>query len=185
MLRPKTAKKKLVKNPAPPAKPSLAGKAPAIAGQGNKTGSPILINAQYIKDLSFEAPNAPQIFAEMQKQPPAVSINIDVKAQHLKENIFEVFLHINAECKSGEKVAFIQELIYGGVFTINLPKENIQPALLIECPRLLFPFARNILADSSRDGGFPPLMIGPVDFAELYRRKLQPAAKPAGKAAVN
>lgn len=169
------------KNPTTGVSPPKLKDAPVIANQQDKAGSPLVINAQYIKDLSFEAPNAPQIFSEMQKQSPSVSINIDVKAQLLKENIFEVFLHINTECKAGEKTAFIQELVYGGVFTINLPKEHIQPALLIECPRLLFPFARNIIADSSRDGGFPPLMLGTIDFADMYRKKLQAAAKPDSK----
>ncbi|HER26132.1 MAG TPA: protein-export chaperone SecB, partial [Rhodospirillales bacterium] len=118
---------------------------------------PIAINAQYIKDLSFEAPGTPGIFAKMKSGAPDVSINVNVNAQPLDSNVFEVQLHIRGECSIGETTAFVTELVYGGVFTLNVPQEHLQAVLLIECPRLLFPFARNIVADATRDGGFPPL----------------------------
>lgn len=164
----------------PPVKKAAATKEAEAPEQSSAAGEtpPVAINAQYIKDLSFEAPNVPNIFADMQKQQPDISINIDVKAQPIENNIFEVILHITSECKVGEKIAFIQELAYGGVFTINVPQEHLQAILLIECPRLLFPFARNIIADSSRDGGFPPLMLGPVDFVNMFRNRQQEAAQP-------
>ena len=132
-----------------------------------------VVNAQYIKDLSFEAPSAPGIFSMLQQQQPEIKVNVNVNAQPMQDKVFEVELHIKAECKSGETVAFILELVYGGLFNINVPEENLKPILLIECPRLMFPFARNILADCSRDGGFPPLMLGPVDFIRMYQEQLK------------
>ena len=141
-----------------------------------QTGPMLTVNAQYIKDLSFEAPATPHILAQMQQTPPDININIDVGAKNLQDGLFEVALEINAECKVGETVAFIVELVYGGVFTLNIPEEHIQPVLLIECPRLLFPFARNILAGVTRDGGFPPLMLGLVDFATMYQNSLKERA---------
>lgn len=146
-----------------------------------QTGPMLTVNAQYIKDLSFEAPATPHILAQMQQTPPDININIDVGAKNLQEGLFEVALEISAECKVGETVAFIVELVYGGVFTLNIPEEHIQPVLLIECPRLLFPFARNILAGVTRDGGFPPLMLGLVDFATMYQNSLKDRAAAQGQ----
>jgi len=143
------------------------------AGPSGEAKPPLAVSAQYIKDLSFEAPNTPAILGRMQRESPEISINIDVRATGLQDGIYEVVLHIKSECKVAEAVAFIIELSYGGVFSVNVPAEQIQPVLLIECPRLLFPFARNIVADATRDGGFPPLMLGPVDFISMYRNQLQ------------
>ncbi|MCC7016267.1 MAG: protein-export chaperone SecB [Rhodospirillales bacterium] len=141
------------------------------------------INSQFIKDLSFEAPNGMQAIIAMQKTQPAITINLDVQANPFpgQDNAFEVTIHVKAECKIGEMTGFIAELAYAGIFTINIPKEHVQPALLIECPRLLFPFARNILADVTRDGGFPPLMLGLVDFAGLYQARMAELAKQQGQ----
>ena len=143
----------------------------------NAAPPPIIVNAQYIKDLSFEAPKAPLIFTAMQKEEPDVNINVSVNFSELKDEImvdhqiFEVVLGVEATCTVGSDTAFLLELQYAGLFTINVDVQDRRPALLIECPRLLFPFARNILADISRDGGFPPLMLGPLDFASMYRQK--------------
>ena len=134
---------------------------------------PIMINAQYIKDLSFEVPGASNIFVLLNEETPDISVNINVDVKPLQEKTYEVVLSIQAQCKIKEKVGFILELEYAGVFTLNLPDEHLQPVLLIECPRLLFPFARNILADVSRDGGFPPLMLGPVDFVAMFQNQFQ------------
>jgi len=134
---------------------------------------PVVVEAQYTKDLSFEAPGAPDILMEMQKTQPEIAINIDVSANPKQEPTFEVQLRVKAECKIGEKVGFILELVYAGLFKVNVPAEHLQAVLLIECPRLLFPFARNILADTSRDGGFPPLMLGPVDFVSMFKSQLR------------
>ncbi len=141
------------------------------AEQSAAGAPPIQINAQYIKDLSFEAPATPGIFGKMQEESPDVTINVDVNAHPVQEKLFEVQLHIRATCSVGEETAFISELVYGGLFTINVPEEHLQAMLLIECPRLLFPFARNIVADATRDGGFPPLMMAPVDFVAMFQNQ--------------
>jgi len=137
------------------------------AGAGAKSFS---VAAQYTKDLSFEAPSTPQVFATMGVGSPDIGINVDVRASRLKESRYEVVLQINAECKTGDKVAFLLELVYGGLISAELPDDELQQALLIEAPRLLFPFARNIVADVTRDAGFPPLLLAPVDFVQMYER---------------
>ena len=156
--------------------------APPASGGGTQ---PILaINSQYIKDLSFEAPNGVQALLALQKTQPNITINLDVQVTPVQDpaNVFEVVLHKKAECKIGETVGFIAELAYAGAFTVSVPKEHLQPVLLIECPRLLFPFARNILADVTRDGGYPPLMLGLVDFAGLYQARMAELTKQQGQA---
>ena len=146
--------------------------------QATPPGSPeasqqLVINAQYVKDLSFENPRAPQGLAQPSTA-PAVEINIDVKAQTLNTDVYEVVLTINASAKVNTDTLFVVELTYGAVVTVrNLPQEALAPVLLVETPRLMFPFARNIVADATRDGGYPPLMINPVDFSELLRRNQQ------------
>jgi preprotein translocase subunit SecB len=147
------------------------GAASADSPAAQKT--PLMINAQYVKDLSFEVPGAPGIFAQLQQRPPEIAIKVDVHARVLEGNVFEVVLETRADCKSGDAVAFILELAYAGVFTLNVSPQEIRPMLLIECPRMLFPFARQILSSTTLSGGFLPLMLGPVDFAALYERQLQ------------
>lgn len=139
---------------------------------GAQEAAPFVIHGQYIKDLSFEVPNSPGIYGQMMQNQPDVSVNVDVDAAKLTENQYEVVLKIRADCKVGEDVAFICELAYGGIFELNVPQEHLEPMLLIECPRMLFPFARNIVASTSRDGSFPPMMLNPVDFAAMYRARL-------------
>jgi preprotein translocase subunit SecB len=137
------------------------------------------VNMQYVKDLSFENPRAPQVFTTNDRA-PQVQVNVDVGARPLAENMYEITLVLNAEAKGAEQSVFVVELTYAGLFTVPaLPQEQLRPLLLIECPRLLFPFARAIIADATRDGGFPPLMINPIDFAALYRRQAEAAATPA------
>lgn len=142
------------------------------------------VNGQYIKDLSFEVPGAPQVFIESQGQNPEIPIHVDVNATTIGPNLYEVVLHLRIEAKLPTKPLFIVELDYAGLFTVNVPEDQIHPVLLIECPRLLFPFARNIVADLTRDGGFPPLMIQPLDFVALFRARLEEMAaqQPAGNA---
>ena len=141
----------------------------------------LIINAQYIKDLSFENPRAPNSLRQ-QTTPPAVEINVDVKAQGLAPENYEVVLTIKASAKAAEETLFIIELVYGAVVTVrNIAPEFVSPVMLVETPRLMFPFARNIIAETTRDGGFPPLMINPIDFGELLRRNAA-AAAPAGGA---
>ncbi|MCL6709630.1 protein-export chaperone SecB [Pseudomonas sp. R2.Fl] len=135
--------------------------------------SPTLnILAQYIKDLSFENPGAPRSLQARDKA-PAININVNVNANPLSENDFDVVLSLSAEAKDGDKVVFAAELVYGGVFRIaGFPQEHMLPLLFIECPRLLFPFARQIIADATRNGGFPPLMIDPIDFAQMFAQRM-------------
>jgi preprotein translocase subunit SecB len=163
------------------------------------------VNIQYVKDLSFEVPGAPQIFSQLHAQ-PQVNINLDVQARRVQEgqNVFEVALVIRAEAHeapatgdagpAGNGAAgttpptvFVAELTYAGVFTLNgLPENAVEPVLLVECPRILFPFARNILSDVTRDGGFPPVLLQPIDFVALWqarRAQAQPEAAPSGTAA--
>jgi preprotein translocase subunit SecB len=129
--------------------------------------------AQYTKDLSFENPNAPASLQQQQQQ-PAINIQINVSANNVAQNEFEVTLHIDGKAENNGKVLFSFDLAYAGVFRIvNVPQENLHPLVMIECPRLLFPFAREIVATSGRDGGFPPLMLDPVDFVGLYRQNME------------
>ncbi len=146
----------------------------------------LIVNAQYIKDLSFENPRAPHSLQQQAAQ-PAVEINVDVKAQSLGPDTYEVVLTIKASAKTQTESLFIVELVYGAVVTIhNVPQELLSQAVLVETPRIMFPFARNIVAETTRDGGFPPLMINPIDFGELLRRNVaanQGATTAAGGAA--
>jgi preprotein translocase subunit SecB len=146
---------------------------------------PLVVNIQYVKDLSFEVPGAPQVFTQLKTQ-PQVNINLDVQARRVQDgqNVFEVSIMIRAEAHeapaqgNGQAAAavpptvFVAELTYAGVFTINgLPDNAIEPVLLVECPRILFPFARNILSDVTRDGGFPPVLLQPIDFVALWQAR--------------
>ncbi|MBU2327661.1 MAG: protein-export chaperone SecB [Alphaproteobacteria bacterium] len=144
-----------------------------MADNNQGTTSPSLnILAQYIKDLSFENPGAPRSLQARDKA-PAININVNVNANPLSDNDFDVVLTLNAEAKDGDKVVFVTELVYGGVFRIaGFPQEHMLPVLFIECPRLLFPFARQIIADATRNGGFPPLMIDPIDFAQMFAQRV-------------
>lgn len=152
----------------PPDTPAQSGAQPTTSPQEGEA-PPLVVKGQYIKDLSFENPRAPASLMEL-KQPPEVAVKVDVQTQSLAESNYEVVLTVNVEAKSGEDTLFLVELSYGGVFNLNnVPQDYIQPLLLIECPRLLFPFARNIIADATRDGGFPALLIQPVDFIALYK----------------
>ncbi len=144
-------------------------------------GAPPQLNvlAQYTKDLSFENPNAPGSLAS-QASPPQINIQINVGANNLNENEYEVTLSVEGKAENGGKIIFSFELAYAGVFRIvNVPKENLHPLIMIECPRLLFPFAREIIASAVRDGGFPPLMLDPVDFVGLYRQNMERQAAAA------
>lgn len=141
----------------------------------------LIINAQYIKDLSFENPRAPASLRQQAAQ-PSVEINVDVKAQAMGPESYEVVLTINASAKVQNEALFLIELAYGAIVTVrNVPQELLSPVVLVETPRLIFPFARNIVAETTRDGGFPPLMINPIDFGDLLRRNA--AASQAGATA--
>jgi preprotein translocase subunit SecB len=138
------------------------------------------VNAQYIKDLSFESPNVLRIISQPGGQ-PEVQFNLGVQANTVGPDLYEVTLTVRAEAKRDGLVAFIIELAYAGVFTITgIPQDQMEPVLFIEGPRLLFPFARAIISDLTRDGGYTPLMLNPIDFVDLYRRKLAERQAAAG-----
>ena len=135
--------------------------------------SNIKINSQYIKDLSFEVPNAPEVFLSPAAKPD-IGISIDINAVKLADNIYEVVLKIKAEAKNNDKIIFINELSYGGVFTLDEQIQNqqeIEQILLIYCPNILFPFVRKIVANCTLDGNFPPLMLEPINFSDLYQKR--------------
>ena len=157
--------------------------APATAGD-----KPPQLNvlAQYIKDLSFENPNAPRSL-QGQQQAPKINIQINVNAKPLADNTdFEVELKIEGRAELPNTFLFSFDLLYAGVFQLqNVPQESVHAIVMIECPRLLFPFAREIIATAVRNGGFPPLMIDPVDFVALYRQRMaemQPQSAPPASA---
>ncbi len=128
--------------------------------------------AQYIKDFSFENPNAPRSL-QPQASAPQISISVNVNAKMLAETDFEVELILEGKAGEAPNLLFGFELVYCGIFRVqNIPQENVHPIVIIECPRLLFPFARQIVADAVRNGGFPPLFIDPIDFAQLFRQRL-------------
>lgn len=155
------------------------GAAPTVAGTAAQEGDQaqtVTLNVvgQYVKDLSFEVPNAPGIFETLRNTPPEISLNVDVSAQRaVNQDIYLVGIKVDASAKGNNETAFVLELEYYGVFNVRAPAQHIEPLLLIECPRLLFPFVRNIIADTTREGGFVPLMMQPLDFAALYRQKLE------------
>jgi preprotein translocase subunit SecB len=164
----------MAENPTPPgARPD--------APQAGAPPPRLTIVSQYIKDLSFENPRAPGSL-EPGKSRPEIQVRVDARAQELGGERYEVTFQLHCEATSGGDPVFVVELTYAGLFSLaNVPPDSLQPVLLIECPRLLFPFARRIVADVTRDGGFPPLMIDPIDFVTLYRRRqeqAQPGAQP-------
>lgn len=151
-----------------------------MSDQNVAPAPPLVVNIQYVKDLSFEVPGAPAIYTQL-RSPPRVDINLDVQARRINDqaDIYEVVLAIRAEATEvdaegradGQRV-FVAELSYGGVFTLtNVPDEAVEPILLVECPKLLFPFARNILSDVTREGGFPPVLLHPIDFVALWQSR--------------
>jgi preprotein translocase subunit SecB len=174
---------------------------------------PMVVNVQYVKDMSFEVPGAPAIYSQL-RAAPHVNINLDVQARRLSpaQDAYEVSIIIRAEAheqnpatagqtnggqtnggqtNGGTPAApsptavFVAELTYAGVFTLTgHPEATIEPLLLVECPRILFPFARSILADVTRDGGFPPVLLQPIDFLALWQSRrgqgVAPAIPPAG-----
>lgn len=137
------------------------------AGNGNDGLPQVGILAQYVKDLSFENPNAPAVF-QWQGQ-PQMDVQVNIGVSGVGEDVHEVVLKIEVEAKSEQGVAFRCEALYAGLFALrNIPEEQLQPFLLAEAPRLLFPFARQVISSAVTDGGFPPLLLDPIDFAGLY-----------------
>jgi preprotein translocase subunit SecB len=156
-----------------------AGSAQSDAPQAGAQAPRLTILSQYIKDLSFENPRAPGSL-EPGKSRPEIQVRVDARAQELASGRYEVTFQLHCEAKSGDDPVFVVELTYAGLFSLsNVPQDSLQPVLLIECPRLLFPFAREIIATSVRNGGFPPLLLDPIDFVALYQQRMaqiQPGA---------
>ena len=145
----------------------------AGAPQGDMTLPSIQIAAQYIKDLSFENPSM-----GINVRQPQIEFSVDLQARKMQDTgPYEVIMKIRVTANQEEKTVFLLELAYGGIFILErVPDEAVQPILLIECPRMMFPFVRRIVADLVSDGGLPPLMIEPIDFTQLYRNRLARAA---------
>jgi preprotein translocase subunit SecB len=177
----------------------MSQEAAPSAPTGAPVAPPLVVNAQYVKDLSFEVPGAPQIYSTL-RTAPHVAVNLDVQVKRLTEDqlVFEVTLVARVEATravepaaagslnggEGPGIVFLAELSYAGIFTLNgIPENQIEPVLVVEGPRLLFPFARNILADVTRDGGFPPVLLGPIDFLALWHARRNQAAAAAPQAA--
>jgi preprotein translocase subunit SecB len=136
---------------------------------------------QYVKDLSFENPSAPRSLAPSTQQ-PSINIQVNVDAAPITDTDFEVTLRIEGKAESQGMLLFGFELVFAGVFRIqNVPVDSMQPVVLIECPRLLFPFAREIIATATRNGGFAPLLLNPIDFVALYRQRLAAQGTPASQ----
>jgi len=136
------------------------------------TGVPLSVNLQYLKDLSFESPRAPQVFVSEGPQ-SQVGVNVRVDGRGVGENTYEITLHLEVAATAGDAQVFLLEMDYAGIFTVpQLLPEVLGPLLMIEAPRMLFPFARQIVSNTVAAGGFPPLLINPIDFADLYRRQL-------------
>jgi preprotein translocase subunit SecB len=148
-----------------------------VEATASNSAPQLMVLAQYIKDLSFENPNAPGSL--QQTAQPQIAISVNVAATPLSDTDIEVTLRLEGKAETAGSVMFNIELQFAGVFRMqNVPQEQVQPLVLIECPRLLFPFAREIVATSVRNGGFPPLMLDPIDFVALYQQRLaqqQPA----------
>jgi preprotein translocase subunit SecB len=157
------------------------GEAGGVEFTGSNEDFPqIGVISQYVKDLSFENPSAPAVF-QWQGQ-PQIDVQFNIGTGSVGQDIHEVSLRIEVTARANEGVAFNVDLLYAGLFAIrNLPEDQLQPFLLAEAPRVLFPFARRIVADAIRDGGFPPLLLDPIDFATLYmQRQAQIQAEATG-----
>ena len=155
------------------------GKAPATLPQSAPSLNAMV---QFTKDFSFENPNAPRSLGPQEKA-PNIAIQVNVNAKQLAETDFEVNIMLEGSAGEGADTLFKFELDYAGIFRLmNIPPEQQHPVVMIECPRLLFPFARQIIAEAVRGGGFPPLYIDPIDFAALYQARMTEVGQQAGGA---
>ena len=150
------------------------------AANGGDSSPEVGVISQYVKDLSFENPNAPAVY-QWQGQ-PKIEVQFNIGSQKVADDVHEVALQVQVSAKSDDRTAFQVELVYAGLFALrNIPEEQLQPFLLAEAPRILFPFARRIISDAAVDGGFPPLMLDPIDFGSLYMaRAAQAQAETSG-----
>jgi len=161
-----------------PAKEAAPG---ASAPQGDANTPRATIVNQYVKDLSFENPNAYEVFKAFAGATPKIDVAIDINGTKKSDDAYEVELKFTVTTQQDETSAFVIELVYAGLFAVqNMPEEAAQPFLHIQAPFILFPFARRVIADVTRDGGYPPLMLDPIDFSALYQQRMEvEAAKQA------
>lgn len=146
-------------------------------GTGSATQAQLGVLAQYVKDLSFESPNAPDAL-QGPGQNPQLKVSVNVNAGARAEEVYEVALNLEVHARSDSGIIYNVELVYGGLFRLqNIPEQLLQPVLFVDCPTILFPFMRRVLADVTRDGGFPPLMLDPIDFGRLYAERASRAAQ--------
>ncbi len=144
------------------------------------TGPMLQVLAQYIKDASFENPNAPESL-RTGLEAPAININIEIGRQMMADDTVEVVLMLKCEARRADQVAFIAEVEYAGLFAFQgIGVEEIQPMIMIECPRILFPFARQIMAEMTQNGGYPPIMLDPPDFTAMFRDEMMRRAAEQG-----
>ncbi len=158
--------------------PETKGAGPAIAAPATPGSAraaqqaQLQVLAQYVKDLSFENPAAP-LSLQGPGQNPQLKVGVNVGAEPRGDDSFEVTLHLEVHASNERGVIYNVELLYGGLFRLrNIPQNLLQPVLFIDCPTLIFPFMRRVLADVTRDGGFPPLMLDPIDFGRLFAENL-------------
>lgn len=156
-----------------PTQPDDATAAEGSEGQGTAT---FALRSQFIKDLSFENPRAPGIYASL-NEPPAIDVKLDLQAQRLSDTIFELTIHIGVRATHEKQTVFLVDLAYAGLFeAVGIHDEHLEQAILVQGAFLLFPYARRIVSDITRDGGFPALNLEPIDFFALYQRNRQQAA---------
>ncbi len=145
----------------------------AAAAQTEGAGVQAQVVAQYIKDLSFENPNVEKLLSGPGEN-PNMKLEVNVNARRIKDDLYESAIDFTAHATNKSGTIYQLELVYAGMFKIqNIPEESLEPFLLINCPSLLFPYLRRLASDLSREGGFPPLMLDPIDFAGLYMRRKQ------------
>jgi preprotein translocase subunit SecB len=143
----------------------------AAPGNGESAEPGIRILAQFIRDLSMENPRAPDALRPSQSQ-PQIDLNVEMNARGRDDGLFEVDLKLSAKANRDDGPLFVVELLYGGVFQVSgVAQEDLEPVLLVECPRYLFPFARRIVAEVTSEGGFPPFLLDPIDFAAVYQAR--------------
>ncbi|MBC6402362.1 MAG: protein-export chaperone SecB [Hyphomonadaceae bacterium] len=152
--------------------PTANGVAQDSAAETGTAGPVLQVLAQYTKDVSFENPNAPESLRNGQEA-PAINVNIEIRRQTFSDDTIEVVLMLKAVARRSDAIVFIAEVEYAGLFAIqNIPSDEMLPVIMVECPRLLFPFARQIIAEITQNGGYPPIMLEPPDFAAMFRDKL-------------
>lgn len=136
----------------------------------------ILIQSQYIKDLSMEIPHAPQIFAKLRGKNPNVNVSLDINTEKLEDHVFNVMMNITINGDVEKEKAFILELTYAAVVTVNVPAEHEEPVLMVEIPHMIYPYAREIVSTTMGQAGLPPMLLNPIDFMGMYQAKKQAPA---------